>query len=65
MCCRCVFIVGTGEGCVGDAQNGVWHGPSEFTTLHIGVEQYMPFSTVRTLYINAFELGTSQIGCPN
>lgn len=60
-----LHVQGSGEGCLGTAENGEWQAPGQFETLHLGIEQYHNGVPARTMYIDDVKVDTQYIGCPD
>jgi hypothetical protein len=54
----------TGDGCLAQDQNGIWHGPAAFEWLHLGVEQYHAGAGAHTLYLDNMTVDTQPTRCP-
>lgn len=59
-----IRVKGMGDGCVGNAEGGVWRGPQHFAKLHLGIEQYHGSSRARTMFIDDVQVDDRYIGCP-
>jgi hypothetical protein len=53
-----------GSGCLGNATNGEWIAPPNFTTLHLGWESYQTANNDRNLWVDDVVVSTERIGCP-
>ena len=60
-----LHVQGSGENCIGTAENGEWQAPGQFETLHLGIEQYHNGVPARTMYIDDVKVDTQYIGCPD
>lgn len=54
----------TGDGCLAQDQQGIWHGPEAFEWLHLGIEQYHANAAARTLYVDDLAVDTRPTACP-
>ena len=57
-----VDVVGHGTACVGGA-NPVWQGPTAFTKLIVGWEQYQD-APAQEAWIDDLVIATERVGCP-
>jgi hypothetical protein len=53
-----------GSGCLGNGVNGEWLAPPQFTTLHLGWEQYQQTNNATNLWVDDVAISTQRLGCP-
>jgi len=54
-----------GSGCLGNGVNGEWLAPPQFTTLHLGWEQYQQTNNATNLWVDDVAISSTQrLGCP-
>ncbi len=53
-----------GSGCLGNGVNGEWLAPPQFTTLHLGWEQYQQTNNATNLWVDDVAISTQRVGCP-
>jgi hypothetical protein len=51
-------------GCAGNDTGGEWIAPPNFTTLHLGWENYQTSTNDRNLWVDDVVVSTERIGCP-
>jgi hypothetical protein len=59
-----IEVNGSGDGCIGQDQQGRWYGPAAFERLHLGMEQYHADAGARTLYLDDIAVDTRPVDCP-
>lgn len=58
-----INVMGTGDGCGGDAEAGVWTAPASFEDIRVGIEQYAQDAAGRTLYIDDIAIDDQMVSC--
>lgn len=59
-----IHVIGSGEGCIGNALNGQWLAPPAFQTLYLGWEHYQPAGNDINLWVDAVAVSNERLGCP-
>lgn len=54
----------TGDGCIAQDQQGIWHGPAAFDWLHLGIEQYHRGAGAHTVYVDDLAVDSQPTSCP-
>ncbi|SMF09070.1 hypothetical protein SAMN02745866_00670 [Alteromonadaceae bacterium Bs31] len=58
-----INVLQTGDGCIGNKQEGNWYGPQKFEHLMVGIEQYHQSAQARTIYIDDIRLDDKPVFC--
>jgi hypothetical protein len=59
-----IHVTGSGEGCGGNALNGLWTAPPAFQSLYLGWEHYQTATNDIKLWVDDVVVSTARIGCP-
>jgi len=59
-----MHIVGSGEGCAGQATAGQWVAPPAFTNLYLGYERYQAWASDVRMWVDGVAVSTERVGCP-